>query len=99
LTNSAVRWALFSQTLGDAAEPMFWLAMSSKRDFGVRLRNTDLSQRDTGGKRAQLWMMPFFPARAAQGKDPSVPAFRLPFQNLESSNQTVQWTAQIVTIQ
>ena len=99
LTNSAVRWAPFSQTLGAANEPMFWLTMSSKRDFGVRLRNTGLAQRGAGGKRAQLWMTPFFPVRAGQGKDPSVPAFRLPFQNLDSSNQTAQWTEHVVVIQ
>jgi hypothetical protein len=96
LTNSAVRWAPFAQTLGTTGEPMFWLTMSSKRDFGVRLRNTGLPQRGATGKRAQLWMTPVFPARAQAGQDPSLPAFRLPFQNLESSNQTAQWTERVV---
>jgi TolB protein len=98
LTNSSVRWAPFAQTFGAANEPMFWLTMSSKRDFGVRLRNTGLAQRGSTGKHAQLWMTPFFPERAAQGMDPSVAAFRLPFQNLDSSNQTAQWTERIVTV-
>jgi len=95
LTNSAVHWAPFSQTSGTANEPMFWLTMSSKRDFGVRLRNTGLAQR---AKRAQLWMTPFFPVQAAQGQDPSGPAFRLPFQDLGSSNQTAQWTEHVVSV-
>jgi hypothetical protein len=93
VTNSEVRWAPFPQTLGAANEQMFWLTMSSKRDFGVRLKNNGLAQR---AKRAQLWMTPFFPSRAAQGLDPSVPAFRLPFQDLSSSNHTAQWTQRIV---
>jgi len=98
LTNSAVRWAPFSQTFGTTNQQMFWLTMSSKRDFGVRLRNTGLPQRSLGGKRAQLWMTPFFPAQAAQGQDPSGPAFRLPFQDLGSSNQTAQWTEHVVSV-
>jgi hypothetical protein len=98
LTNSSVRWAPFAQTLGAAKEPMFWLTMSSKRDFGVTLRNTGKAQRGSTGKRAQLWMTPFFPTRAAGGTDPSVPAFRLPFQNLDSSNQTAQWTQRVVVV-
>jgi dipeptidyl aminopeptidase/acylaminoacyl peptidase len=99
LTNSSVRWTPFAQTLGEAKEPMFWLTMSSKRDFGVTLRNTGKAQRGSTGKRAQLWMTPFFPARAAQGTDPSVPAFRLPFQNLDSSNHIAQWTERVVIIE
>ncbi len=98
LTNSAVRWAPFSQTFGTANEPMFWLTMSSKRDFGVRLRNTGLAQRGLGARRAQLWMTAFFPVQAAQGQDPSAPAFRLPFQDLGSSNQTAQWTEHVVSV-
>jgi hypothetical protein len=95
LTNSWVRWAPFAQTLGSTSEPMYWITMSSKRDFGVRLRNTGLAHR---AKRAQLWMTPFFPARAVQRLDPSAPAFRLPFQNLESSNHLAQWTERALEI-
>ncbi|HEX2690444.1 MAG TPA: hypothetical protein VHN14_27705 [Kofleriaceae bacterium] len=102
LTNSWVRWAPFPQTLGAAGEPMFWITMSSKRDFGVRLHNTGLPQRPvtgTPGKTAQLWMTPFFPDRALQGQDPSANAFRLPFQNLDSSNHIAQWTQRVVVLQ
>jgi WD40-like Beta Propeller Repeat len=94
-TDSWPRWAPFPQTLGDAQEPMFWITMSSKRDFGVRLRNTSVAHR---AQRAQLWMTPFFPARAALGQDPSAPPFRLPFQNLESSNHTAQWTQRVIDV-
>jgi hypothetical protein len=102
ITNSWPRWAPFPQTLGDAAEPMYWITISSKRDFGVRLRNTGLPQRPESNdpaKRAQLWMTPFLPDRAASGADPSARAFRLPFQDLTSSNHIAQWTERIVVIQ
>jgi len=98
LTNSWARWAPFAQTLGSSAESLYWVTMSSKRDFGVRLRNTGLQHRGLGGQRAQLWMTPFFPARGALGNDPSVPAFRLPFQNLDSSNHIAQWTERVVSV-
>jgi hypothetical protein len=95
VTNSAVRWAPFQLSFGPDKEPMFWLTMSSKRDFGVRMTNTGLAQTV---KRAQIWMTPFFPARATAQQDPSTPAFRLPFQNLDSSNQTAQWTERVVDV-
>jgi hypothetical protein len=94
-TDSWPRWAPFPQTLGDAKEPMFWITMSSKRDFGVRLRNTGLGQTL---RTAQLWMTPFFPDRAALGQDPSAPPFRLPFQNLDSSNHIAQWTQRVIDV-
>lgn len=92
LTNSAVRWAPFATTLGSPGQQTFWLTMSSKRDFGARMSNAGLAQRGAGGKLAQLWMTPFFPALAAKGSDPSLPAFRLPYPDLKTSVQTAQWT-------
>jgi hypothetical protein len=97
-TDSWPRWAPFGQTLGDAKEPMFWLTWSSKRDFGVRLLNAGKPQRGATGRRAQIWMSPFFPAKAALGQDPSAPAFRLPFQTLTSSNHIAQWTERVVIV-
>jgi hypothetical protein len=93
LTNSWVRWAPFAQTLGASKEPMFWLTLSSKRDFGVRLKNSGVA---LSLQTAQLWMTPFFPARAAAGADPSVPAIRLPWQELTSSTHIAQWTERVV---
>ncbi|HEY3806871.1 MAG TPA: hypothetical protein VGL61_29915 [Kofleriaceae bacterium] len=87
LTNSWARWAPFAQTLGSTNRPMFWVTISSKRDFGVRL---------VGAARPQLWMTPFLPDEAAMGSDPSAPGFWLPFQNLDSSNHIAQWTQAII---
>jgi hypothetical protein len=66
---------------------MYWITVSSTRDFGVRLVNT---------RRPQLWMTPFFPARANTQVDPSSKSFRLPFQNIDGNNHIAQWTEQIV---
>ncbi|HEU0034345.1 MAG TPA: hypothetical protein VFQ53_27170 [Kofleriaceae bacterium] len=85
LTNSWPRWAPFAQSVGANNEPVFYLTFSTTRPFGVR---------PTGG--TQIWMTPFFPDRAAQGIDPSGPAFRMPFQLLTSANHIAQWTQQVV---
>ena len=87
LTNSWGRWAPFQQTLGASERPLFWITISSKRDFGVRL---------VGAQRPQLWMTPFFADQAAIGADPSGPGFWLPFQNIDSSNHIAQWTQAII---
>lgn len=88
LTNSWARWAPFvGQKDG---EPLYWLTFSSKRDFGVRL---------VGTRRPQLWMAPFFPDRAADGADPTRPAFRLPFQELSSNNHIAQWTERVIPVE
>lgn len=93
MTNSWARWAPFSQALGagtDQEEPFFWLTFSSKRDFGVRLIQS---------QRPQIWMAPFFPRRAEAGGNPSAPAFRLPFQELSTSNHIAQWTEQVIPVE
>lgn len=90
LTNSWGRWAPFAQTLGAANEPMYWVTVSSKRDFGVRL---------VGAGKPQIWMTPFFPDKASAASDPSAAAFRLPFQNIDSNNHIAQWTEQIIAPQ
>ncbi|MBV8763045.1 MAG: PD40 domain-containing protein [Deltaproteobacteria bacterium] len=90
LTNSWGRWAPFQQTLGANAEPMFWVTVSSKRDFGVRL---------VGQARPQIWMTPFFPNQASSSVDPSNAPFRLPFQDITSDNHIAQWTQKVVTTQ
>jgi hypothetical protein len=102
ITNSWARWAPFGQTLGADNEQMYWITFASKRDFGVRQRNSGLDQRPHDGKpgkTAQLWMTPFLADRAAAGQDPSANAFRLPFQNLDSSNHIAQWTERVVIIE
>jgi hypothetical protein len=87
LTNSWGRWAPFAQSIGTNAEQMYWVTVSSKRNFGTRL---------VGAGRPQIWMTPFFPARATGNMDPSSSSFRLPFQNIDSNNHIAQWTEQVV---
>jgi hypothetical protein len=88
-TNSWARWAPFAGSWGSDEEPILWLTFSSKRDFGVRL---------VGAARPQIWMTAFFPSRAAQGLDPTAPSFRLPCQDLETSNHIAQWTESVVPV-
>lgn len=94
LTNSWGRWAPFQQTVGVTQEPVFWITVSSKRDFGVRRVNSvEPTQR---AKTPQIWMTPFYLSRAAAAQDPSATAFRLPFQSLTSNNHIAQWTERVV---
>lgn len=86
LTNSWPRWVPFAQTYGATNTPMFYLTFSSRREFGVRLAQGT----------PQIWMTPFYPELAAQGQDPSGPAFRVPFQSLQSNNHIAQWTQAVV---
>lgn len=88
LTNSWARWAPFQQTVGANGEPMYWVTVSSKRNFGVRLINQ---------QRPQIWMTPFFPNKATMSVDPSDAPFRLPFQDITSNNHIAQWTEKVVT--
>jgi WD40-like Beta Propeller Repeat len=89
LTNSWARWAPFASTYGPDDEPLYWITFSSKRDFGVRL---------VGVGRPQIWMTPFFGDRAEAGDDPTAPAFRLPFQDIGTSNHIAQWTERVVPV-
>jgi hypothetical protein len=97
ITNSWARWAPFAQTYGPSSDQMYWITVSSKRDFGVRLFNS--MQANPSNQIPQLWMTPVFPGKAAQNMDPSAPAFRLPFQNLDSRNHIAQWTEKVVITQ
>jgi hypothetical protein len=90
LTNSWARWVPFAQTFGASNESLFYLTFSSQRPFGVRI---------PGGGRPQIWMTPFFPDRAVAGMDPSGPAFRVPFQDVNTNNHIAQWTAAVIAIQ
>lgn len=87
LTNSWARWVPFAQSTGANNETVFYLTFSSKRAFGTR--------RPSAGA-PQIWMTPFYPARAAAGMDPSGPAIRLPFQALTDNNHIAQWTERVV---
>jgi len=91
LTNSWGRWAPFQQTVGTTQDPIYWVTVSSKRDFGVRRRLAD--------NWPQIWMFAFSPAQAGSGTDPGAPAFRLPFQNIDSKNHIAQWAEKVVVTQ
>ncbi len=93
LTNSWGRWAPFDQAIG-TGESLFWITVSSTRDFGVRIVQSALPTRQP-----QIWMTPFFPGRAAAGMDPTTPAFWLPFQSIQSNNHIAQWTERVVILQ
>lgn len=97
LTNSWGRWAPFQQTVGPDKAPIYWITTSSKRDFGVRRINS--IEASEPAKSPQIWMTPFFTGRAEANQDPSVPAFRLPFQLLETNNHIAQWAERVVVTQ
>jgi len=70
--------------------PVMWFTFSSMRRYGNLLAD---------GQNPQLWMSAFSPARAADGEDPSWPAFYLPFQDITTNNHIAQWTEVVVEIQ
>jgi WD40 repeat protein len=96
LTNSWARFAPFEQTAGATSDRLFWITVSSKRDFGTRLLNTNVADSQ---KSPQLWMLAFFPDQAGMVSDPSARAFRLPFQSLATHNHAAQWTEKVIVIQ
>jgi hypothetical protein len=61
---------------------VFWLALSSIRNYGDVLVDTD---------RDQLWAAAVDPTLLAGGKDPSYAAFWLPFQQLDEGNHRAFW--------
>lgn len=62
-----------------------WIAFNTKRAYGViRPEGTQ-----------QIWVAAVDPDKAAQGQDPSYPAFRVPFQGLDENNHRAFWTLDI----
>jgi hypothetical protein len=62
-----------------------WIAFNTKRAYGViRPQGTQ-----------QIWVAAIDPSKAAQGMDPSYPAFRVPFQGLDENNHRAFWTLDI----
>lgn len=62
-------------------DDIYWLTFSSKRDYGDVM---------TDGY-SQIWVTAFNPETAAQGTDPSAPAFWLSNQDVETSNHSTYW--------
>jgi hypothetical protein len=83
-------------------ETIFWLTFSSRRDYGLRLINSDkMPTTSPDGSKddprtAQVWMVGV-PASALTGGGPAggYPAFWLPFQSMASGNHIAQWTESV----
>ncbi|MCS6798257.1 MAG: hypothetical protein NZ898_06975 [Myxococcota bacterium] len=70
----------------DRGQPLFWLSWSSRRAFGLRYGDNQITQ---------LWMAAIRPEEARAGRDPSAAAFRLPFQEIDTGNHIPQWATRI----
>jgi hypothetical protein len=62
-----------------------WVAFNTKREYGV------VSPAGT----QQIWVAAVDVDKAKNGKDPSYPAFRVPFQGLAENNHRAFWTIDI----
>ena len=88
LQGLADSWAKWDPTIyQDSGRNLFWLTWSSRRAFGLRVA-TDV--------RAQLWMTSVDPAALARGEEGVTAPFRLPFQDLTTSNHIAQWVTTVV---
>ena len=76
VANNMPTWAPISNGVG-------FLAFSSTRDYGNVL---------VGAQRDQLWVTAIDFAALEMGRDPSFPAFWLPFQDPAESNHRALWT-------
>ena len=110
VSNSWPKWSPFLQK--DHGDKLLWIAFSSTRDYGLRVRNHQQgmyqcyppdSYEAPGAEHGtpfpaqcqqpQLWMAAIDVSTAeVQPKDPSYPAFWLPFQDITTHNHTPQWT-------
>lgn len=89
--NSWPKWTPFvERTGGEVDEPLLWLTFSSRRDYGLRIRQQG---REPSMRTTQLWMAAFRPT--TRGGDPSTPAFWLPFQNIDQGNHIAQWVPSV----
>jgi hypothetical protein len=85
--NSWPKFAPFVQHF--QGKTIFWLTFSSRRDYGLRLVNSQASMQI-----AQLWMVAVSPddlTASAAG----YPPFWLPFQDITTGNHIAQWTQKV----
>jgi hypothetical protein len=75
---------------GPDGNTLYWLTFSSARRYGLRV--PPIGARKVPAFGALLWMAAIDPGALAQGKDPSVAPFVLPYQSLETSNHAGQWS-------
>lgn len=88
LQGLADSWAKWDPTIyQDSGRNLFWLTWSSRRAFGLRV---------PADERAQLWMAAVDPAALARGEEGVTAPFRLPFQDLATSNHIAQWVTTVV---
>jgi hypothetical protein len=85
--NSYESWPKWIPVAQDyRGKKLMWFTFSSRRPYGLRLKD---------GERTQLWMAAFDPEKGLAGADPSLPAFRLPFQEIDSGNHIAQWVTRV----
>jgi WD40-like Beta Propeller Repeat len=90
--NSWPKFAPFVQHF--QGKTVFWLTFSSRRDYGLRLLNSQ--QSDPSMRVSQIWMVAISPDRIGEsGLGPDYPAFWLPFQDLATGNHIAQWTVNV----
>ncbi len=65
---------------------LYWVAFNSLRPYGVVFPK---------GGTQQIWVAAVDPAKLASGGDPSFPAFRFSFQDLEENNHRAFWTLDV----
>lgn len=88
LMNSFPKWSPFNFRGDEFGSRLHWMTFSSTRKFGLRDHPGDTATT----RSLYLWMAAVEPGKLADGKDPSAPAFFLPFQDLKTSNHIAQWT-------
>jgi TolB protein len=90
------KFAPYSHTF--KGETIFWLTFSSRRDYGLRLLNSQKPvTMDDDERIAQIWMVGVPASAVMSGSMPTggYPAFWLPFQSMMSGNHIAQWTETI----
>ena len=86
--DSWARWIPSANKVFD--EQVYFLTFSSARPFGTRIPEGGLPQ---------IWVAPFYPARAVAGQPATGAAYRAPFQSIYASNHNAQWTTTVVNTQ
>jgi hypothetical protein len=91
LTTSFPKWCPFEFARGNETR-LHWLTFSSSRKYGLRdpPPSTDLPAG------LLIWMTAINPDEVVSGRDPSAPAFVLPFQDITTSNHIAQWTKKVI---
>jgi hypothetical protein len=88
--NSWPKFAPFSHHF--QGKTIYWLTFSSRRDYGLRLQN---SQKSSMNQVAQVWMVAVSPDRVMTAGDGGYPPFWLPFQDMTTGNHIAQWTQKV----